>query len=106
MININHEIYTFLCAVWIGCIVWGGYTVLRVLRKIIPHKTIWITIEDFVFWILSSLYIFMAVVRISEGVFRWYVLAAMLLGVIVIQIIWKRTEIIGKKIKKYLKNKV
>ena len=66
-----------------GALITIVYDLLRIFRRIIPHGNLWIGIEDFFFWIWTTLWIFSVLYRENDGNLRLYTLCAMALGMIV-----------------------
>lgn len=56
--SIYHEIQFLLHSVFLGIIITFVYDNIRVVRRVIPHKTIFVSIEDLFFWIFVAIYIF------------------------------------------------
>jgi spore cortex biosynthesis protein YabQ len=53
----------------------AGYESLRLLRVCIPHNSIWIGVEDLLFWVLTGLLLFTMILNENNGKVRWYALA-------------------------------
>ena len=56
------------------------YYVIRVFRRILRHNLLWVSIEDFLFWIGTGLYLFLIIYQTSNGSIRWYFVIGVLLG--------------------------
>ena len=94
MLGIEKEMAVFLSACLTGIFVCLIYLSIRVIRRIVRHSLFMISLEDFVFWIGTGIYLFMEVFRTCSGSIRWYyVLGVVLGGVITIDL--------ELKIKKY-----
>lgn len=78
----NQELLLLLHALWMGILLLIVYDVLRILRGIIPHRNIWITIEDLCYWIVSALYIFGKMYQENHGMIRCFVFTGILLGML------------------------
>ena len=68
-------------------ILWGGllllaYDVLRIFRRLIKHGIILVAIEDLIFWLLASLFIFTMIFQKNNGIIRGFSIIGMLLGII------------------------
>lgn len=72
MLGIGREVSVFLSACLAGNLVCLGYMALRILRRIIRHSLFWVSLEDFLFWILAALYLFSEMYRTCFGSIRWY----------------------------------
>jgi len=78
---IGEELSTFIQAVITGVIVCGSYYLLVILRKVIPHHIIVVSIEDVLFWIGTGIYIFIQMYNTSYGSIRWYFILGIVVGV-------------------------
>jgi spore cortex biosynthesis protein YabQ len=68
-------------------ILWGGllllaYDVLRIFRRLIKHGAFLVAIEDLIFWLLASLFIFTMIFHNNNGIIRGFSIIGMLLGII------------------------
>ena len=66
-----------------GAFITVVYDLLRIFRRVISHGNFWIGVEDLLFWIWTSLWIFSVLYRENDGSFRMYTILAMVLGMIV-----------------------
>ncbi len=78
--SIYHEIQFLLHSVLLGIIITFVYDNIRVFRRVIPHNTFFISIEDLFFWIFVAIYIFLLQHRENNGVFRWFSVIGASLG--------------------------
>ena len=102
MLGIKNELLVFLCACLAGAIVRSGYEILTLLRKMLIHSDLVKGIEDLIYWILMSAYIFSQMYATTYGSIRWYFLLGLVLGIIFTQKIIGYGEKIHKKTKKNL----
>lgn len=100
--GIEKEVAVFLQAALAGNLVYLVYSAVRIFRRILKHNLFWISVEDFIFWIGTGLYLFTEIYQTSNGSIRWYfVLGALLGGIITHCIIEKiRKKCIAKFKKK------
>ena len=77
---ISVELYFFLTSILWGGIVLLAYDVLRILRRLIKHDTFFIAIEDLIFWVIASLFIFAMIYHRNNGIIRGFSVMGMLLG--------------------------
>lgn len=66
-------------------ILWGGillliYDILRILRRVIKHGAFLIAVQDMIFWVAASLFIFSMIYRENNGIIRGYSILGMMLG--------------------------
>lgn len=55
------------------------YDILLILRNLIKHKNIFIYMEDFLYWMYCTLFVFDHLYKIGDGNIRWYM--ALLIGI-------------------------
>lgn len=80
---IIEELRTIGIAFVSGVFITFIYDLLRVFRRIIAHGNLWIGVEDFLFWIWTSFWIFSVLYRTNDGSLRIYTILAMVLGMII-----------------------
>lgn len=102
---ISTELEILFTAVWSGIVVYGSYTLIRCIRKVIPHKDWVISFEDFCFWVYISVYLFGQIFYTTSGNLRWYLVFGLFIGGFSAHIIWKSVENTYQKIKKALLSK-
>lgn len=76
------------------------YDCVRVFRILFSHRSIWMGVEDMLYWIYSSLIVFTLLYRENDGNLRAYVIAAVFAGMVLYQ--W----LISRKMLNYLKKLV
>jgi hypothetical protein len=80
--NIINEAYFFGCCVLTGITVIFMYDVLRIFRRIIIHGVIAIGIEDLIYWVGSSFFVFHIIYIRNDGVLRGFAILAIVLGML------------------------
>ena len=80
MLGLEKELEIFVHAVIAGMAVYGTYTLLRVIRRIVKHNLLSISIEDFLFWVGTSFYLFIEIYYTSDGSVRWFFILGVVLG--------------------------
>lgn len=100
MLGLEKEMAIFVHAVIAGMVVYGTYTLLRVIRRIIRHNLLFISIEDFLFWVGTSFYLFIEIYYTSDGSVRWFFILGVVLGMILFIFLIFLTKKICEKIKK------
>lgn len=98
MSGIRTELFIFLTAFVTGAVLRMAYICLTYLRKIVKHRKILVDIEDMIYWIGSSLYLFVQIYHTSDGRIRWFFLLGVAVGVVFISWIFKKIKNIYKKI--------
>lgn len=76
------ELMFFLISILWGAIILLAYDCLRILRRLIKHKTLLIGIEDLIFWVASSIFIFSMIYRENDGIIRGFSIMGMALGMV------------------------
>lgn len=106
------ELVLFGSSILLGAGLLAVYDVIRILRRIFPHGVIWVSIEDFAYWAAASIFFFLRLCKINNGIVRVYILLAMALGAFVYYSLLSRhlmrwlTKIVmiaKKRLKKWLK---
>lgn len=100
MLGVEKEMAIFVHAVIAGMVVYGTYTLLRVIRRIIRHNLIFVSIEDFLFWVGTSFYLFIEIYYTSDGSVRWFFILGVVLGMVFLSFLIFLTKKICEKIKK------
>ena len=80
---ILRELQTVGTAFFSGALITFVYDLLRIFRRMISHGNFWIGMEDFLFWIWTSFWIFSVLYRENDGSLRLYTILTMVLGMIV-----------------------
>ena len=80
ILGIGKELSVFLHAILAGNLVCLVYYFLRILRRIIKHNLLAISLEDVIFWIWAGIHLFVQIYRTSDGSIRWYFVVGVLCG--------------------------
>lgn len=109
ILGIGRETCVFLYAVLSGITAMAAYGILLCFRKIIPHGYRMMGVEDFVFWIGVSIYVFRRIYETTNGTIRWFFVLGALLGAGMcgglIRAAGKISVKVKKKLEKYYKNR-
>ena len=81
-VSVSNQAYVFLCSVIGGMLIAFIYDVFRIKRKAIKTRSIFIHIEDFLYWIIVAIVMFALVYYSNEGEIRGYIFLGNILGVI------------------------
>lgn len=74
---------TFLChAFLLGIVITFVYDLLRILRRVFPHGSLLISLEDLLFWIYCGVEVFLLMYHESNGVLRWFAVLGAVLGMV------------------------
>ena len=79
-----------------GILITFVYDILRIWRRVLPHRGLLVSLEDLAFWIFCALYIFQLMHRESNGSLRWFAVMGALAGMF----LYKKTE--GRFLVRYL----
>lgn len=80
--EILKEADVLLAAFLTGALLLFIYDVLRIVRKIVPHKMWLVGVEDLLFWIGSALALFAMLYRENSGYIRGFVIGGVLVGML------------------------
>ena len=83
ILGVEKELSIFLQAILTGNFLRLIYSALEILRKIIPHSPLWVGMEDLLYWIFVSGYLFVFIQETSSGIIRWYLVMGLLGGSLV-----------------------
>ncbi len=81
--NIINEAWFFGCCVLTGIAVVSMYDVLRIFRRIIIHGVIAVGIEDFIYWVGCSFFVFHMIYIRNDGIIRGFAILAIVLGMVI-----------------------
>ena len=94
MIGIHEGIWEELAilrdACALGILLAFGYDLLRILRRIVPHGTIGISVEDVLFWAACGVVIFLLLYEENDGYSRGYILGQIGLGALIYRLLFGR----------------
>ena len=79
---INIELKFFLISILWGILLLAAYDILRILRRIIKHDEFFIALEDLIFWVVASLFIFAMIYQENDGIIRGFCIMGMFLGAV------------------------
>ena len=77
---IRDEALIFLESLYAGLKVMAGYDILRLIRIIKTHSRILAGIEDYIYWTVSGIYIFVQIYTYNNGTLRWFIILGIILG--------------------------
>lgn len=61
------------------------YDCLRILRNVISHMGVIITLEDILYWIVCAFLIFRMLYNENDGIPRWFSVGGIILGMLICQ---------------------
>ncbi len=79
---IASQLYIFAISIICGAIVALIYDILRAKRKNFRTGAIMVHIEDFIFWIIASLILFVVAFNINDGDLRGFIFIGFITGIV------------------------
>lgn len=79
---ITTQVKFFLMSVAWGAILLVMYDCLRIFRKVVKHGAVLMSIEDIIYWTISSVLIFRMMYRLNDGIIRGFSLLGILIGMV------------------------
>ena len=73
-----------------GMILLLVYDLIRIFRRLIPHGTLWVGMEDMLFWIASALVLFAMLYRENSGYIRGFAIGGVLVGMLIYNVLLSR----------------
>lgn len=83
ILSMSYQAQLFLFCVFLGILIGVFYDLIRLFRRIFPHSLMTIQLEDLIYWILSAIFVFLAVLRKNYGDIRPFLILGLFLGVII-----------------------
>lgn len=74
------EVGMFGQSVLMGILFLVAYDVIRIIRRVFRHGIIWVSIEDFLYWLVVGIWFFLHMCQVNNGIIRGYVLLGIVLG--------------------------
>lgn len=109
MLGIGTEAEIFLYAGLSGTVVFLSYRILSLVRKIIPHSSLAVGLEDLFFWLAVSGYLFRQMYVTVYGSIRWFFALGVVCGILLAysaRILAKKIYVRTKKnLEKFRKNR-
>lgn len=93
--EILKETDVLLAAFVMGILLLLVYDLLRILRRIVPHKMWLIGTEDLIFWVGSAVMLFAMLYRENSGYIRGFVIGGVLVGMFFYNLIFSAWVVKG-----------
>lgn len=71
-----------LHALLMGIFVTFIYDLLRIFRRVVPHRGFFVSAEDLLFWIYCGGEVFLLMYHESDGTMRWFAVLGALVGMV------------------------
>ena len=88
--TIGQEATILGAAVLAGAGLFFLYDILIILRRIIPHREIWIGVQEFIYWLICTGVVFVMIYRENDGMVRGFALGGVVLGMLVYLLVLSR----------------
>ncbi len=80
--DIVKEIVFLLNSVLLGILITFVYDWFLILRRLIRHNILWISVEDLIFWIGCAVSVFGMLYQQNNGIVRWFAVAGAAVGML------------------------
>lgn len=80
--GIFQETNILLSAMATGALLFFVYDLLRILRRLVPHGTLWVAVEDVLFWLGSAVVIFVMLYQQADGSLRGFSIGGVVIGML------------------------
>ena len=82
----NHPLFDenvfLLYSIAMGIFITFTYDIFRIFRRVFPHNSFFVSLEDLLFWIFSAVSVFLLMQRESNGTLRWFAILGALCGML------------------------
>ena len=65
---------------------------LVVFRRLVKHHGFFVALEDVLYWFLSAFVMFAVILVANDGAARWFSIAGMVVGMVIVSVILKYME--------------
>lgn len=98
---ITVELQFFLISILAGAFILFVYDGLRIIRRLIKHNVYWVAVQDLIFWVVASVFIFSMIYKENNGIIRGFCIMGMAIGMTLYHYIFSDwlVEIITKLIR-------
>ena len=76
---IREAVFSLHC-ICVGVLITFVYDLLRICRICVRHSRFLISVEDFLFWVVCAIFIFLVLYCENDGILRWYCVAGAAVG--------------------------
>lgn len=81
--DITREMVFLFHSFLLGVVITAAYDGFLIIRRLIRHSGIMVSLEDLVFWIVCALEVFRVLCRENNGMLRWFAVAGAFGGMLV-----------------------
>lgn len=79
---IGHEALVLGISILVGAVLFLFYDFLRIFRRIIPHGSLWIGVEDLIYWLIYTGVVFVMLYRENDGMVRGFSIGGLAFGML------------------------
>lgn len=83
IVSVNDQVITFAIAIAIGMSLGVLYDIIRIFRRTIKHSNIIINIEDFMYWVMFGIVVFLVLYSKNYGQIRFFCIIGIALGILI-----------------------
>lgn len=80
--DIMKEIIFLGHSVWMGVMITFVYDWFLILRRLMKHTILLVSLEDFFFWVICALSVFAMLYHENNGMLRWFAVGGAFLGML------------------------
>lgn len=80
--NIMTEATFAAKCIGMGVLITIAYDLLRIWRRCIRHSRFLVSLEDFLFWVICAIFIFLMLYKENNGILRWYCIGGAGIGML------------------------
>lgn len=91
--TIGREAIFLGVAILVGVGLFFLYDLFRIFRRIVPHGNIWISVEDFLYWIICTGAVFVMLYQENDGMVRGFALGGVVVGMLLYYLLLSRLVI-------------
>lgn len=89
---IAHEFRFLMWSVGCGAMLGAFYWGITVFRRLVEHHKFFECVEDVAYWIFAAFTMFAVILVANDGAVRWFSVAGMLAGMVIISYVLKKME--------------
>ena len=76
---VTEAVFAAKC-IGMGVLITIAYDILRICRRCVRHSRFLVSLEDFLFWVICAIFIFLVLYQENNGILRWYCIGGALIG--------------------------
>ena len=80
--TIVDEVMFLLDSFFLGAVITCVYDGFLILRRLIKHNMLFISLEDLIFWVVCAIGVFYVLYEENDGILRWFAVVGASLGML------------------------